>query len=168
MNKICRRDMPIFRLLPLLAITAISCGPPIRTVGLFNSSGSEVTIQTYPQMTYNGSYEKYIDIFPDSSSRGRTWRVGDVNAIIVRPKGSYQQADTLAEYILSPASGFEIGHAFEKVVRPDDIKIKYLKIVTTRDTVVANGKEQIWRLLNYNKKRIRKNVIRYDRAIVLE
>lgn len=167
----CKAFLIMTRLLfSFIAIVISGCSNSFRTVGLVNNSDNEVTIETSPNIRYNGLPEKYIGLEKDSSSRGLVWKFGPINCIIIRPLGPQPAYDSIGKYIMKPKSGFEIGNFY----KPSDvdfnkkcIDLNYLKIITVRDTMTFTDKDAIWKAINYDKKIKRNRMIFYDKAVVL-
>jgi hypothetical protein len=150
-------------------ILIVSCSPSYRSIGLYNSSEREIIIETKPNIRYTGGPEKYIGIEKDSSGRGQVWKFGEINSIVVYPDAPHPKWDSTGVYIMKPKSGLQIGFLpHRKELTYDNLQINSIKIITVKDTIVANSRLDIWNLLNYNKSKKKIQWVKHDKAIIID
>ena len=158
------------KVIVLTLIFISSCKTSYRTIGIYNSTQNEIVIETKPNIKYSGGPEKYIGLEEDSTNRGLVWKFGNINSIIVYPIHYGPTWDTAGIYIMKSNSAFNLGGKLLKRKQElsyEDLEISFLKIITANDTIIADSKIRIWKLLNYDRSNKKLKWVSDDKAIIV-
>jgi hypothetical protein len=121
--------MSVFKLLQTAVCLAVSCFifscEGLKFISVENKSKTNITITTHPEITT-----------PELTEYPKTYR-NRVDTIITLPPDS----SLLIPVYFGPL------YIFNEKIKQEEIKFDYLKIISETDTILANNKTELFKLL---------------------